>query len=133
MPDAGHRGLPPMAPMAIWWDRIAQCAETASPRRLTANWLALRRERPGAADLLQLRCMTKHAAMKFTVDVGADRTVRLPDGVPLGPVELIVLVNTNAEQPPSPIGLFKDDGAILDEAMDHARELREHSQPRPLP
>ena len=31
-------------------------------------------------------------ALKITVDVGPDHTVRLPDEVPVGPAELVILV-----------------------------------------
>ncbi len=37
--------------------------------------------------------MSKQTAIKLKVEVGADHTIRLPDEVPMGPVELIVLVD----------------------------------------
>ena len=76
-------------------------------------------------------------ALKIRVDVGADRTVRLPDEVPVGPAELIVLVadvGSGAKgSPPSPIGLFKDEPELVDEMMGHARDMRAQSRMRPLP
>ncbi len=76
-------------------------------------------------------------ALKISVDVGADHTVRLPDEVPVGPAELIVLVadagNGAKESPPSPIGLFKDEPELVDEIMDHVRDIRAQSRMRPMP
>jgi hypothetical protein len=75
--------------------------------------------------------------LKITVDVGPDHTVRLPDEVPVGPAELIILVadvgNGAKESPPSPIGLFKDEPELVDEIMDHARDIRAQSRMRPTP
>ena len=76
-------------------------------------------------------------ALKISVDVGADHTVRLPDEVPVGHAELIVLVadvgSGEKESPPSPIGLFKDEPELVDEIMDHARDIRAQSRLRLMP
>ncbi|MBK6693904.1 MAG: hypothetical protein IPG50_17105 [Myxococcales bacterium] len=76
-------------------------------------------------------------ALKINVDVGADHTVRLPDEVPVGPAELIVLLadagDGAKECPPSPIGLFKDEPELVDEIMDHVRDIRGESRLRPMP
>jgi hypothetical protein len=69
--------------------------------------------------------MVKKTAIRLHVEVGADHLVRLPDSVPAGPVDLIVLVpNGAAPQPRSLLGLFADDPAAADDALAGARELR---------
>jgi hypothetical protein len=56
------------------------------------------------------------SAVKLTVDVGVDRVVKLPDDVPVGPAEIIVLVGERVPgpkvlddfepiEPPSPVRL----------------------------
>jgi hypothetical protein len=81
--------------------------------------------------------MSRQTAIKLRVDVGADHTVRLPDDVPVGPVDLIVLVDEvqggSKDLPPSPIGLFRDEPEVVDEVMDHVREIRAQSRMRPGP
>ena len=81
--------------------------------------------------------MSRQTAIKVWVDIGADHTVRLPDDVPVGPAELIVLVeevtNGTKASPPSPIGLFKDEPEIVDEIMAHVREIRAQSRMRSMP
>lgn len=81
--------------------------------------------------------MSRQTAIKLMVDVGADHTVRLPDEVPVGPAELIVLIdegrNGAKPLPPSPIGLFKDEPETVDALMDHVREIRLASRVRPAP
>ena len=37
-------------------------------------------------------------ALKLNVDVGEDHLVRLPDEVPVGPAEIIVIVGTQAPE-----------------------------------
>jgi hypothetical protein len=83
--------------------------------------------------------VTKQTAIKLTVDVKADHTVRLPDDVPIGPAELIVFVKDQesgalpVDRAPSPIGLFENDADVVDEAMGHVREMRASSRMRVVP
>jgi hypothetical protein len=81
--------------------------------------------------------MTKQTAIKVRVEIGTDRMVRLPVEVPAGPAELIVLV-TEQESGTlpvvlNPIGLFREDSALLDDLMEHVRAGREESRMRDLP
>ena len=77
--------------------------------------------------------MTKQTAIKLHVEVGADHTIRLPDEVPVGPAEVIVLspVATTGEAPPEALGLFKDSPDLVDQAMAHVSEMRSRSRLRP--
>jgi hypothetical protein len=65
--------------------------------------------------------MTKQTAIKVHVEIGTDRMVRLPAEVPAGPAELIVLVKEHESGTlpvaPNPIGLFRDDAALLENRM----------------
>ena len=80
--------------------------------------------------------MSKQTAIKVHVDVGADHRIKLPDDVPVGPADLIVLVRAPAAgptpAPPDALGLFKDEPDLVDELMEHARELRAQSRMRPV-
>jgi hypothetical protein len=70
--------------------------------------------------------MPKQTAIKLQVEVREDHTVTLPAEVPVGPAELIVLV----DEAPAPagakslLGLFADEPEIVDEAMGYVRALR---------
>lgn len=76
--------------------------------------------------------MTKQNAIKLLVEVGADHTIRLPDEVPIGPAEVIVLTTVRSEAPPpEALGLFKDTPELIDRAMAHVAEMRSRSRMRP--
>ena len=72
--------------------------------------------------------MSKQTAIKLHVDVGPDHTIRLPEEVPLGPAEVIVLVEekgpAEAPDPVGLIGLMADEPGVMDEVMNHIRERR---------
>ena len=79
--------------------------------------------------------MSKQTAIKIHVEVGPDHTIRLPDEVPEGPAELIVLVEpagqgTAAQK--SMLGLFADEPEIVDEMMNHVRDARARMRLRPI-
>jgi hypothetical protein len=77
--------------------------------------------------------MTKQTAIKLRVEVGEDHTVKLPAEVPVGPAEVIVLV----DEAPAPraakslLGLFADEPEVVDEAMEHVMALRQNWRIRP--
>jgi hypothetical protein len=78
--------------------------------------------------------VTKQTAIKLSVEVGPDHTIKLPAEVPEGPAEVIVLVTEQAAAvaaPPDALGLFKDEPEIVDQMMKHVRELRSRSRMRP--
>jgi hypothetical protein len=78
--------------------------------------------------------MTKQTAIKLHVDVREDHTVKLPPEVPVGPAEVIVLVDEQASAPraaKSLLGLFADEPEVVDEAMGHVRTLRQNWRIRP--
>jgi hypothetical protein len=77
--------------------------------------------------------MTKQTAIRIHVEVGADHTIRLPDEVPLGPAEVIVLTPgaVTGAPPPEALGLFKDSPELVDQAMAHVAEMRSRSKIRP--
>jgi hypothetical protein len=78
--------------------------------------------------------MSKQMAIKLRIDVGPDHTVKLPDEVPVGPAELIVLIDAAASSAPSGkslLGLFANEPDIVDEAMLHVRERRTRWRMRP--
>ena len=53
--------------------------------------------------------MAKHTAIKLQLEVGSDHTITLPDEVPVGPVEVIVLVAQPDDRAPGwPEGYFED-------------------------
>ena len=78
--------------------------------------------------------VSKQTAIKLHVEVGPDHTIRLPDDVPVGPAEVIILVD---EQPrptageKSLLGLFADDADSVDAAMAFVRERRKTWRIRP--
>ena len=74
----------------------------------------------------------KQNAIRLLVEVKADHTIRLPDDVPVGPAEVIVLTSVPSEaQPPEALGLFKDTPELIDRAMAHVVEMRSRSRMRP--
>jgi hypothetical protein len=81
--------------------------------------------------------MSKQTAIKLHVEVGADHTIKLPDEVPVGPAEVIVLVAESAGNGTSAekglLGLFANEPEIVDEAMEHVRERRKNWRRRPVP
>lgn len=85
-----------------------------------------------------VRCGTvsRHTAIRLQVEVGPDRTIRLPDDFPVGPAEVIVLVpesrDRTAPDPVGLIGLFADEPEVVDEAMEHVRERRKSWRMRPV-
>ena len=76
--------------------------------------------------------MTKETAIRLNIEVGEDHTIRLPDEVPVGPAELIVLPRKPASDVPDALGLFKDTPDVIDRAMEHVAEMRSRSRLRPL-
>jgi hypothetical protein len=88
--------------------------------------------------------MSKQTAFKITVQIRADHTIQLPDDVPIGQAEVIVFVAeepkavvrlTERKQEPglSPIGLFEDCPEIVDEMMEHVRQMRAASRIGDIP
>ncbi len=76
--------------------------------------------------------MAKQNAIKLLVEVRTDHTIRLPDEVPVGPAEVIVLTRVpSAAPPPEALGLFKDAPELIDRAMAHVVEMRSRSRMRP--
>ena len=59
--------------------------------------------------------------------------MKLPAEVPVGPAELIVLVDEApaASTAKSLLGLFADEPEVVDEAMGHVRALRQNRHIRP--
>jgi hypothetical protein len=79
--------------------------------------------------------MAKQTAIKLHVEVGADHTVTLPAEVPVGPAELIVLVDerpSGAGAGKSLLGLFASEPEVVDEAMGHVRAHRQNWRIRPV-
>jgi hypothetical protein len=79
--------------------------------------------------------MTKQTAIKLRVEVGEDHTVKLPAEVPVGPAEVIVLVDDASPGPreaKSLLGLFADEPEVVDEAMSHVQALRQNWRIRPV-
>ena len=78
--------------------------------------------------------MTKQTAIKLRVEVGEDHIVKLPAEVPVGPAEVIVMV----DEVPAPrgakslLGLFADEPEVVDEAMVHVRAMRQNWRIRPV-
>ncbi|HVH46713.1 MAG TPA: hypothetical protein VM925_30435 [Labilithrix sp.] len=79
--------------------------------------------------------MSRQTAIKLQVEVGPDHMIRLPEDVPVGPAEVIVLVAETAPALPaarkSLLGLFADEPEVVDEAMTHVRERRTSWRMRP--
>lgn len=77
--------------------------------------------------------MTKQNLIKVHVEVGADHTIRLPDEVPVGPAEVIVLshVAMIGSAPPEALGLFNDSPDLVDQVIAHVSEMRSRSRLRP--
>lgn len=78
--------------------------------------------------MLAYEAMSKQTAIKLHVEVGPDHTIRLPEEVPVGPAEVIVLVEENGAarviDPAGLIGLMADEPEVMDEVMEHIREHR---------
>ncbi len=80
--------------------------------------------------------MARQTAIKLRVQVGADHKVTLPEEVPVGPAEVIVLVDehpnngTRAEK--RLLGLFAGEPEVVDEAMSHVRAHRQKWRIRPV-
>ncbi len=79
--------------------------------------------------------MSKQMAIKLKVEIGSDHMVHLPDEVPVGPAELIVLVDEKepGERALSALGLFHDEPEVVDEALAYAREMRSRLRLRQIP
>lgn len=79
--------------------------------------------------------MSRQTAIKLKVEVGRDHTIKLPDEVPEGPAELIVLVPESSSARPiagkSLLGLFANEPEVVDEAMVHVHERRKRWRMRP--
>jgi hypothetical protein len=72
--------------------------------------------------------MRKQIAIRLHVEVREDRSVTLPDEVPAGPTEIIVLVDEPATGPrvaKSLLGLFADEPDVVAEAMAYVRCQRQ--------
>jgi hypothetical protein len=78
--------------------------------------------------------MSKQSAIKLHVEVGPDHTIKLPDEVPVGPAELIVIIEERSEAPDPAglIGLMADEPDVMDDVMKHIRERRERWGRRPV-
>jgi|HubBroStandDraft_1064217.scaffolds.fasta_scaffold02155_7 hypothetical protein len=76
--------------------------------------------------------MAKQTAIKLHVEVGADHTVKLPAEVPVGPAELIVLVDEGANAATSLLGPFANEPEVVDEAMGYVRAHRQKWRIRPV-
>ena len=85
--------------------------------------------------MLKCSAMSKQTAIKLQVEVGPDHTIKLPEEVPVGPAEVIVLVSEGSSARPiaekSLLGLFADEPEVVDEAMVHVRERRKSWRMRP--
>jgi hypothetical protein len=77
--------------------------------------------------------MTQQTAFKLHVDVREDRTIKLPADVPVGPAEVIVLVDAvpAPRATKSLLGLFANEPEVVDEAMGHVLALRRNWRVRP--
>jgi hypothetical protein len=77
--------------------------------------------------------MAKQVAIKLRVQVGPDHTLKLPAEVPVGPAEVIVLVDErqNEGSTKSLLGLFADEPEVVDEAMGYVRAHRSNWRIRP--
>jgi hypothetical protein len=74
------------------------------------------------------------APITFHVQVGADRTLTLPAEVPVGPAEVIVVIDErprDASGERSLLGLFADEPEIVDEAMEYVLAQRQTWRIRP--
>jgi hypothetical protein len=81
-----------------------------------------------------IHTMTKQTAIRLHVEIGEDHTVKLPIEVPVGPAEVIVLIDQTDASPgnnKSLLGLFADEPEVVDEAMRHVQVLRGNWRMRP--
>jgi hypothetical protein len=78
--------------------------------------------------------MARQLAIKLRVQVGADPTVKLPAEVPVGPAEVIVLVDERPSELGAKglLGLFAEEPEVVDEAMGHVRAHRPTWRIRPV-
>ena len=74
--------------------------------------------------------MPKRNAITLHVEIARDHTVRLPDHIPVGPAEVVVLIDHRPSEEraieKSVLGLFADDAEIVDEALAYVRERRKN-------
>jgi hypothetical protein len=72
----------------------------------------------------------KRTAITLHVEIEPDHTVRLPDHVPVGPAEVVVLIDHRPSEErtveKAVLGLFADDAEIVDEALVYVRERRKN-------
>ena len=71
--------------------------------------------------------MSRQTAIRLRVELREDRVVKLPAEVPVGPAEVIVLVEVPATAPrasKSLLGLFADEPEVVDEAMAYVHRRR---------
>jgi hypothetical protein len=75
----------------------------------------------------------KQTAIKLRVEVRPDHTIRVPDDIPVGPAEVIVLLDRPAADAAekSVLGLFAEESTGIDEAMAYVRERRKSWRIRP--
>jgi hypothetical protein len=78
--------------------------------------------------------MERQTAIKLHVEVGADRLLKLPDEVPLGPADVIVLVAlpSNESSERGLLGLFEEEPEVVDDAMEYIRSHRQNWRIRPV-
>jgi hypothetical protein len=88
----------------------------------------------GVRGCANLSTVSKQTAIKLHVEVGPDHTIRLPDDIPIGPAEVIILVDQEPAKlagDKSLLGLFAEDAESVDEAMAFVRERRKSWRIRP--
>jgi hypothetical protein len=78
----------------------------------------------------------KRNAITFHVEIEPDHIVRLPDHIPVGPVEVVVLIDHRPSEErtaeKSVLGLFADDAEVVDEALAYVRERRKTYRAGPM-
>jgi hypothetical protein len=74
--------------------------------------------------------VSKRTAITLHVEIEPDHTVRLPDHIPVGPADLVVLIDDRPNEEhaveKSVLGLFADDAEMVDEALAYVRERRKN-------
>lgn len=74
--------------------------------------------------------------VRLRVELSEDRMVKLPAEVPVGPAEIIVLVEVPTTAPragTSLLGLIADEPEVVDEAMAYVRSQRRDRRVGPHP